>query len=544
MDARRVMALLDAFDERTVECHSIVIVRNGCIVAEGWWAPYSPDRSNLLYSATKSFTSIAVGLAVADGALTLDDRVVDVLDDHLPEEVSEQARQLTVHHLLAMTTGHRTDTLEDAWDFEPTDLVKGFLRIPAEDQVGARHAYNNPTSFVLARMVERATGVTVPELLDERLFRPMGIRSAEWDHVASGLTFGFHGLHLTTESLAAFGELLHRHGNWHGQQLVPREWVDLATRRHIETLQSEDGWRTADWLQGYGYHFWMSSHGYRADGAFGQFCVIVPEHDLVVAMTAAASDMRSQLDVVWDCLLSGPGHSGGKEDDALLARRMGELSMPHVTGDRQPGRSAVAVVGTSSDASALPHGGSVEVEPVDGGWQVIVETQDVRLTIDVGFESWRESAPLGRPELECHPAYRPRSAPPSSIASRHTSRRCLTQTQRSGALATTSATERAARGASRGAHSVPGRHAWAAPAHSRNRSYSRLLMAMRCPFIPRSAGSDSTSRRTCSRGSGSSRRSGSVDTSHACPSTPTRRASSKPASFSSGMTSSTRCMYP
>src|SRR5262252_7066905 len=178
---------------------------------------------------TKSFISIAVGFAVADGLLGLDDRMVDVLADHVPAHVSRQARQLSVHHLLTMTTGHRADTLEDAWALEPADLVKGFLRVPAQDPAGTRHAYNNPTSFVLARMVERVTGQSVPDLLDERLFGPMGVEHAEWDRVASGATFGFHGLHLTTEAVAAFGELLLRHGLWRGRQLVAREWVELAT---------------------------------------------------------------------------------------------------------------------------------------------------------------------------------------------------------------------------------------------------------------------------------------------------------------------------
>ena len=206
-----------------------MVVRHGHVVAEGWWAPYSADRPHLLYSLTKSFTSIAVGLAVADGLLSLDDRVVDVLPDHVPADVSEQARRLTVHHLLSMTTGHRTDSLAEAWELEPDDLVKGFLRVPLPDAEGTRHAYDNATTFVLARMVERVTGRGLPELLDERLFRPMGVDHAEWDRVASGAAFGFHGLHLTTEAVAAFGELLLRGGLWGDRQLVPREWVGLAT---------------------------------------------------------------------------------------------------------------------------------------------------------------------------------------------------------------------------------------------------------------------------------------------------------------------------
>lgn len=397
MDAKSVMALLDRLEERSVECHSIMVVRHGRVVAEGWWAPFSRDRPHLLYSLTKSFTSIAVGFAIADGLLRLDDRVVDVLDDHVPARVSRRARQLSVHHLLTMTTGHRADILEDAWALEPADLVKGFLRVPPEDPVGTRHAYNNPTSFVLARMVERVTGQSVPDLLDDRLFGPMGAECAEWDRVASGATLGFHGLHLTTEAVAAFGELLLRHGRWRDRQLVPQDWVELATRRHVQTVQTEDGWRTADWLNGYGYHFWMSRHGYRADGAMGQYCLVIPEYDLIVAMTAAAADMRAPLDAVWDCVLRGADSAGSSVDDQVLAERLRRLSLPEVTGDSSPGRSVTAIIDASSGEPVLPHGASVVIDPVDGGWQVRIDTGDTVVNVDVGASEWRESAPLGRP---------------------------------------------------------------------------------------------------------------------------------------------------
>jgi CubicO group peptidase (beta-lactamase class C family) len=399
MDAKSVMALLDRLEKRSVECHSLMVVRHGRVVAEGWWAPYCRDRPHLLYSMTKSFTSIAVGFAVADGLLGLDDRIVDVLADHVPAHVSRQARQLSVHHLLTMTTGHRADTLEDAWGLEPADLVKGFLRIPAQDPVGTRHAYNNPTSFVLARMVERVTGRSVPDLLDDRLFGPMGVRHAEWDRVASGATFGFTGLHLTTEAVAAFGEVLLRHGRWRGEQLIAREWPELATKRHVDTMQTEDGWRTTDWLQGYGYHFWMSRTGYRSDGAMGQYCLVIPEHDLIVAMTAAAPDMRVPLEALWDCLLPGMDVAGSPKDDWALAERMLLLSLPRVTGDSGPGRSATAVIDASTGQSALPHGTSVAIDPVDGGWRVRFDTGETVVNVDVGHGAWRESAPLGRPVI-------------------------------------------------------------------------------------------------------------------------------------------------
>jgi CubicO group peptidase (beta-lactamase class C family) len=340
---------------------------------------------------------MAVGFAVADGLLGLDDRVVEVLGDHVPADVSPQARQLNVHHLLTMTTGHRADTLQDAWMLEPADLVKGFLRVPAEGRAGTRHAYNNSTSFVLARMVERVTGRNLPDLLDDRLFGPMGVDHAEWDRVASGATFGFHGLHLTTEAVAAFGELLLLHGRWHGRQLVAPEWLELATTRHIETVQTDDGWRTADCLQGYGYHFWMSRHGYRGDGAMGQYCLVIPEHGLVVAMTAAAPNIQAQLDAVWDFLLPGVDRAGSPGDDQVLAQRMRRLSLPQVTGNSGPGRSVTAVIDASTEESALPQGTPVRIDPVNGAWRVRFGAGKTAFTVDVGQGSWRESSPLGRP---------------------------------------------------------------------------------------------------------------------------------------------------
>ncbi|WP_438010714.1 serine hydrolase domain-containing protein [Sorangium sp. So ce321] len=394
MSSRSIAALLDRLEAQSVECHSLMVVRHGHVVAEGWWAPYSAERPHLLYSLTKSFTSVAVGLAIADGLLSLDDRVVDVLPDHVPADIPEQGRRLTVHHLLSMTAGHRTDSLAEAWQLEPGDLVKGFLRVPFTEAEGTRHTYDNSTTFVLARMVERVTGRGLPELLDERLFKPMGVEHAEWDRVASGAAFGFHGLHLTTEAVAAFGELLLRGGLWGDRRLVPREWVELATRRHIETVQIEDWSENPDSLCGYGYQFWMSRHGYRGDGAFGQLCVVVPSHDLVIVVTGATTQGEAVLDPLWECLLPGLDDAGSTRDDEILADRLRRLSFAPVPGSAAPERSAKARLDASAAGSALPDGTAVIVEPVDGGWLLRFGSL---LDVEVGHGEWRESSPLGRP---------------------------------------------------------------------------------------------------------------------------------------------------
>ncbi|MEV5499332.1 serine hydrolase domain-containing protein [Nonomuraea fuscirosea] len=393
MSSRSITALLDRLEARAVECHSLMVVHHGHVVAEGWWAPYSAGRPHLLYSLTKSFTSIAVGLAIADGLLSLDDRVVDMLPEHVPADVSERGRRLTVHHLLSMTTGHVEDSLQEAWRLEPSDLVKGFLRVRLPEPEGTRHAYDNATTFVLARMVERVTGRGLPELLDERLFRPMGVGHAEWDRVASGAAFGFHGLHLTTEAVAAFGELLRRGGLWGERQLVPRAWVELATSRHIDCRPFEDGSSDADFSRGYGYQFWLARHGYHGHGAFGQQCLVVPSHDLVVAVTAQG-DAQAVLDAVWECLLPGVGQADDAGDDAILTDRLRRLSLAPVPGSAAPERSAKARLDASAEDSALPDGTAVIVDPVDGGWLLRFGSL---LTVEAGHGEWRESSPLGRP---------------------------------------------------------------------------------------------------------------------------------------------------
>ncbi|MHA6628349.1 serine hydrolase domain-containing protein [Pseudonocardia sichuanensis] len=401
VSSRAVAALLDRLDARSIECHSPMVVRRGHVLAEGWWAPYSAERPHLLYSLTKSFTSVAVGLAIADGLLSPDDRVVDVLPDHVPADVSEQGRRITVHHLLSMTAGHGTDSLDEAWHLEPGDLVKGFLRVPFTEAEGTRHTYDNATTFVLARMVERVTGRGLPEFLDERLFTPMGVDHAEWDRVAGGAAFGFHGLHLTTEAVAAFGELLLRGGRWGERQLVPREWVELATRRHVDTLPPADGAGNPDFLCGYGYQFWMSRHGYHGNGSFGQQCVVVPSHDLVVAVTSGHPNEDSPAQVVHDaireCLLPGVDRGagdGGSPDDELLAERLRRLSFAPVPGSAEPGLPVTARLDASAGGSALPDGTRVVVDPVDGGWLLRLGSG---LDIEAGHGQWRESSPLGRP---------------------------------------------------------------------------------------------------------------------------------------------------
>lgn len=379
-----------------------MITRRGRIVAEGWWAPYSATRPHLLYSLTKSFTAMAVGMMIDDGLLRLDDRVIDILPAHVPPDMPPRARLLTVHHLLTMTAGHAEDTLAGAWELEPQDLVRGYLRMPIEAQPGIQHTYDNATTFVLARMVEQVGGRSLSTLLAQRLFEPMGITDVEWDRVGSGAEFGFHGLHLTTEAVAAFGELMLRGGAWRGRQLLSREWMDRATRKHIDSRHYSPGAPGKDFHAGYGYQIWMSRHGFHGNGAFGQQCVVVPDLDLVVVLTAAHTEVehaQEVLDAIWDCLLPGVDIPGGPDADAILARRLRQLTMPTVDGDeRRASMPVTATVDGALEGSALPDGTPLVIDARPGGW--VIQFAD-SFAVHAGYGCWSESSPLGRPVVAC-----------------------------------------------------------------------------------------------------------------------------------------------
>ncbi len=398
-----VLAFLDAVESAALELHSLMVVRHGRVAAEGWWAPYSADRPHLLYSLSKSFTSAAVGFAVHEGVLGLGDTVVSLLPDHVPDDVDPIAASLTVANLLSMSTGHREDTLDRAWSLEPHDIVRGFLRLPPEEPVGSRHAYNNGCSYVLAAVVQDRSGEHLLDYLRPRLLDPLGVGPAHWDNDENGRALGFTGLHLTTEAVASFGQLLLQRGEWEGRQLLPTGWVDLATRRHVATGLDPDA--GVDWSQGYGQQFWMSRHGFRGDGAYGQFCLVLPEEDLVVVTTAVVPDMQALIDAVWDHLLPGLDSAPGTaeaaatgDDEIAVEARLRALALPALSrsvADAPESASYVVAAGPDQQP-VLDAGTAVTVTQAAGGWDVTMGTAVGRLELGCGEGAWVESRLRGQ----------------------------------------------------------------------------------------------------------------------------------------------------
>jgi CubicO group peptidase (beta-lactamase class C family) len=297
LDPRAVRLLAAGLDDLHA-VHGFVLVRHGNVIAEGAWAPHTPGRPQMTFSVSKSFTATAVGLAIDDGLLSLDDRVVDVLADDAPAQPSAQLAAMRLRHLLTMTSGHAGSTTE-LIDARRGGWARQLLALPVAYEPGSRFVYNTGATYLAGLMVQRLTGQRLLDYLRPRLFEPLGITSATWEQSPDGFDVAGYGLSITTEELAAFGQLYLQRGLWQGRQLVPAAWVDEATAAHVGNGPHD--W--PEWEQGYGYQFWRCRHGaYRADGAFGQFAIVWPEHDLVLAVNAGHGRAQSILDAVWDAL--------------------------------------------------------------------------------------------------------------------------------------------------------------------------------------------------------------------------------------------------
>lgn len=356
-----IVDFLDSIREAGIEMHSLMLLRRGNVVAEGWWKPYAPDRRHVLFSLSKSFTSTAVGLAVDEGLLALDDRVVSYFPDDLPEDVGENLAKMRLRDLLTMGTGHGVDTVNYLLRNENKSWERVFLERPVEFEPGTHFHYNSGATYMAGVMVSKVTGMSLTSYLTPRLFEPLGIVDPYWEQSPTGYDAGGWGLNIRTEDIAKFGQLYLQKGRWGDRQLIPKAWVELATSKQIDNGPDPNN----DWNQGYCFQFWRCRHdAYRGDGAFGQFCVVMPELDAVFAATSGTGDLQGILNCVWNHLL--PSMSTSRLEDpvahARLLDRLEGLSLPTVDGSAR----------TSSAAEVS--GKTFQLDTNEDGWQSITAT--------------------------------------------------------------------------------------------------------------------------------------------------------------------------
>ncbi len=331
-----VLSFIEAVEEHTHPLDAVqgfMLLRHGNVAAEGWWTPYSPDSPHALYSLSKSFTSSAIGMAVQEGLLTVDDPVLKFFPDDAPASPSENLKAMRVRHLLSMNTGHQEDTTDRVFGGADDNWPRTFLSLPVEHAPRTWFVYNTAATYMLSAIITQLTGLPLVDYLRPRLFEPLGIENPFWGTDPRGINIGGAGLHIKLDGVARFGQMYLQKGVWQGRRILSEEWIAEATRA---TSDNSNTRTDPDWTVGYGYQFWRCRHDcYRGDGAFGQYCVIMPEQDAVLAINSGVRDLQEVLNKVWEHLLPAMGPKAPPDDGhayAELRDKLAALSLPLPTG--------------------------------------------------------------------------------------------------------------------------------------------------------------------------------------------------------------------
>ena len=310
--AKAMEGFFQAAAADSMDIHSVMIVKDGNVIYSHWQSEGVDSVPHVLHSVSKTFTATAVGLAIADGKMALTDKVVDYFPDKLPAEVSDNLKAMTVRDLLTMSCGH---DVEPSWRGDSDqDWVTIFLAHPVVHEPGTFYLYNSLGTYMLSAIVQQVTGEKVVDYLTPRLFEPLHIDKPKWEESPQGINCGGWGLYLKTEDLAKMGQLLLQKGEWNGKQLIPAEWVAEMSKKQVESInpgtrieQAEERGMTkesSDWMQGYGYQMWRCRPNcFRADGARGQYIIVVPDKNAVIAITSNVEDLQGELNLVWNRIL-------------------------------------------------------------------------------------------------------------------------------------------------------------------------------------------------------------------------------------------------
>lgn len=277
VDPGAILAFLDACAAENLELDSFMLYRGGHVAAEGWWWPYRPSLAHMLHSATKSFTGTGVGIAIAEGRLTLNDPILNFFPGRVANP-SANLKAMTVEHLLTQTSGHAIGISGSQWRTLTTSWVDEFFKVPVRYMPGTHFAYSSATSYMLSAILTRVTGQPLAEYLRPRLFEPMAMHGVHWDVGPERINPGGNGLSTTTADFLKLGALHLAGGTWKGQRLLPKAWVDAVA--------------TPKFTPNYSYQWWLAPNdlGYYAAGKFGQFCFVFPGLDGVLTFTAGVAD--------------------------------------------------------------------------------------------------------------------------------------------------------------------------------------------------------------------------------------------------------------
>lgn len=292
ISSKAISDFIDKINTRNLGVHSFTVVRHGKIAAQCFWKPYDKDTAHIMYSMSKSVTSTAVGFAVSEGLLSVDDKVSKFFPEY---KIRSMNKELTVRHLLTMTSDKVVPFTNKK---NGTDWVKQFFDAPFLDKPGTVFNYLSENTHMLSAIVTKVTGQPIVDYLYPRIFEPLGIEKPFWEADGKGVNVGGWGLYMKSEDLAKFFLVYLNGGKYESKQILPKEWIDEATSFHVQTPKHG----AIDNVCGYGYQFWRNhlKNSYRADGLFGQRCIIMPDYDALVVINSGKAEDYYMMDAFWE----------------------------------------------------------------------------------------------------------------------------------------------------------------------------------------------------------------------------------------------------
>jgi CubicO group peptidase (beta-lactamase class C family) len=275
-------------ENKTLDMHSVTVVRDGAVVAETDFGAHDRRVWHITYSACKSITGLAVGMLVDEGKLALSDKVIKLLEARAPRLSLLTMKDLTVSHLLTMTSGVG---FNESGAVTETDWVRGYLESTLHGEPGTKFNYNSMNTYMLSAIVREVSGQNLTEYLRPRLWEPLDISEVFWETCPMGIDKGGWGLYIRQEDFAKIGQLVLQGGEWNGKRLVSREWIDAATSLQVKTPASYGDYN-------YGYQTWVSRRGdaFLFNGMFGQNILGYKDSGIIVAVNAGIDELFQHSD--------------------------------------------------------------------------------------------------------------------------------------------------------------------------------------------------------------------------------------------------------
>jgi CubicO group peptidase (beta-lactamase class C family) len=290
IESASILAMLQEIQQKDLNVHSVLIIRNGYLVAEVYFPPYTREIRHPLMSINKSVTSAMTGIAIDDDYIeSIKQNVLDYYPEIAEETNDEYLEELTIEHLLTMSAGFNTQTLPSLEGKDSSFDVAEYILTNSNIlwEPGETFFYDPGMPHILSDIIQKTSGLTLEAYAQTRLFGPLGITDYSWQSDPQGVSLGNSGLSLRPQDMAKFGYLYLHYGHWGGEQIVPEKWMQESTTKHMETK----GLMNTAEDDGYGYYWWIDSFGgFSAHGYGGQYIFVVPGLDMIVVFTGGFGD--------------------------------------------------------------------------------------------------------------------------------------------------------------------------------------------------------------------------------------------------------------